>query len=415
MGILRPRGWLLAVVAGLFLFSTVPAVGADPIADLAAPPRHPAALAATPLGDRWFDPPPGFGGRGPGTVLASRAVIVGRLSSAAVSTQLLVRSTDSKNNPVPVATTVIVPTAAWTGPGARPVVAYNPAIDSLGQACAPSSTLPRGEMMEIGAVQDFLARNYAVVVTDHEGPRQAYAAGRMAGHAVLDALRAAVRTPALGLSPASRIAVTGYSGGAIASGWAAKLAPTYAPELNLVGAAFGGTPADYRILLGSMNGRNGASTVLLAAVLGLAREYPELFGLFSDNGWRLGMLAKDLCFAQLAAPGVVAPIPVQAMSDVPDVVNHPIARRVLDETRMAGRAPTAPVFIYQGQQDPWIPREGAERLYDDWCARGARVRLEEYTGEHVTAAASGAPIAHRWIDDRLAGVPVPPGCSSVGR
>ncbi|MFC7449425.1 lipase family protein [Rhodococcus daqingensis] len=413
MGILCRRGLVAAAVSVLVMIGA--AAGADPITDLAAPARTPASLAAAPLGDPWFEPPPGFENSRPGTVLHTRAVTVARLSTPVTSTQLLVRSADSHDRPVPVAATVIVPTAPWAGPGARAVVGYNTAIDSLGQACAPSSTLPRGEMMEIGAVQEFLARNYAVVVTDHEGPLQAYAAGRMAGHAVLDALRAAVNTPGLGLARSSRIAVTGYSGGAIASGWAAKLAPSYAPELNLVGAAFGGTPADYRILLGSMNGRNGASTVLLAAVLGLAREYPELFGLFNDNGWRLGMLAKDLCFAQLAAPGVVAPIPVQAMSDVPDVVNHPVAQRVLDETRMAGQAPTAPVFLYQGQQDPWIPREGAERLYDDWCARGAWVRLEEYAGEHVTAAGVGAPIAHRWIDDRLAGVPASPGCSSVGR
>ncbi|WP_253813695.1 lipase family protein [Nocardia amikacinitolerans] len=77
-----------------------------------------------------------------------------------------------------------------------------------------------------------------MLVPDHQGPRQAYAAGLMAGHAVLDSVRAAVRTPHLGLHHAAPTIVTGYSGGAIASGWAAQLAPKYALELNLVGAAF---------------------------------------------------------------------------------------------------------------------------------------------------------------------------------
>ncbi|WP_280295038.1 lipase family protein, partial [Nocardia abscessus] len=43
--------------------------------------------------------------------------------------------------------------------------------------------------------------------------------------------------------PDAPTVVTGFCGGAIASGWAAQLAPEYAPELNLVGAAFGGVPA----------------------------------------------------------------------------------------------------------------------------------------------------------------------------
>lgn len=38
------------------------------------------------------------------------------------------------------------------------------------------------------------------------------------------------------------------SSGAIAVGWAAALADSYAPELNLVGAAHGGTPADLKAL-----------------------------------------------------------------------------------------------------------------------------------------------------------------------
>ena len=231
------------------------------------------------------------------------------------------------------------------------------AIDSLGQACAPSWTLTHGGTLEIVAVQYFLSRGDAVVVTDHEGPRQAYAAGRMAGHAVLDAVRGAVRTPALGLVTDAPIAITGYSGGAIASGWAAELAPTYAPELNIVGAAFGGTPADYRVLLESMNGKNLASGVLLGATLGVAREYPELLSLFNENGWRLAEAARDFCLPALGAAGALLPVPVQALSDVPHVVDTPIAREVLAANRLGGAAPTAPVFLYQGQQDVWIPRE----------------------------------------------------------
>jgi hypothetical protein len=47
--------------------------------------------------------------------------------------------------------------------------------------------------------------------------------------------------------------MVGYSGGAIATGWAAQLQPTYAPELAFVGAVAGGTPADFGLLTRTMN------------------------------------------------------------------------------------------------------------------------------------------------------------------
>lgn len=389
---------------------------ADPVGNFLFPQQDPALAAPTPLGEPWFDPPPGYEARSPGAVLATRAVNVGPLITPVHSLQILFRTTDSKDRPVATATTVIVPNAPWAGAGTRPVVAYNMAIDSLGNTCAPSWTLPRGIAPEIAAVQLFLAKNYAVVVTDHQGPRQAYAAGRMAGHAVLDALRAMVQVDELGLPAQSPIAMTGYSGGAIASGWAAQLAPTYAPEVNIVGTAFGGAPIDYRILLGSMNGRNLASTLFLSAAMGVAREYPEMFSLMNANGLRLAQIAKDMCVYLLAPGGLVAPIPVQALSDIPNVDRTPIAEDIIRQTRMGGDlAPTTPVFIYQGIQEFWIPKEGAETLYDEWCAHGTDVRLEEYVGEHNIVALSGLPGSHRWIDDRLAGIPAPDGCSSFGR
>ncbi len=415
--LIRTTGPIVTPFLALVLILSNPgSVAADPISDFLTPAQSPALAAATPLGDPWFDPPAGYETLSPGTVLDTRVVSVGPLVTPVTSTQILFRTNDSKDRPVAGTTTIIVPDTPWTGVGARPVVAYNMAIDSLGNTCAPSWTLPRGIAPEIAAVQLFLAKNYAVVVTDHQGPRQAYAAGPMAGHAVLDSLRAMVNFPQLGLPTESPIAVTGYSGGAIASGWAAQLAPVYAPDVNLVGVAFGGAPIDYRILLSSMNGVNGSSTLFLSAAMGVAREYPEMFELMNANGLRLAQIAKDMCVYLLAPGGLVAPIPIQALSDIPNVDRTPIAEEIIRQTRMGGDlTPSAPVFIYQGQQELWIPKEGAETLYDEWCANGAQVRLEEYLGEHLVVAVTGLPGSHQWIDDRLAGIPAPAGCSSFGR
>ncbi len=414
------RATLLMIVVclcGALNAGALPGAGsarADVLADLLRPSRDPATVLPTSIDDPFYLPPPGYERTEPGTVLASRRGGTGPALRPVISTEMLIRSTDAKGRPAAVIATLLVPSAIWTGPGPRPLISYNMAIDSLGHSCAPSHMLRNGHVVDLLAAQIPLAKNYAVLIPDHQGPRQAYAAGRMAGHAVLDAVRAAVGTPQLGLAPAAPTIVTGYSGGAIASGWAAELAPEYAPELNLAGAVFGGVPADFEMLLETMNGRNAAGGVFLAAALGVAREYPEMMWLFNDNGWRLAKLARDLCYPAEALLGAVAPMPVEMLAKVPDPIGTPMIQHILTENRLGSAAPRIPVFMYHGAHEVWVPLEGAQNLYDDWCARGASVRFEVYLGEHVIVGSSGIPGANAWIDDRLAGRPAPSGCSRFG-
>ncbi|WP_246123922.1 lipase family protein [Nocardia bhagyanarayanae] len=413
------RAVLLAVVTCLgaaLSFAVLPGADRPPAGqpgELLHTSRDPATVMPTPLDDRFYLPPPGYERTEPGTLLASRVGGTGLTATPVLSTEMLIRSTDAKGRPVAVVATLLVPYSTWTGPGPRPLISSNVAIDSLGHTCAPSQQLKNSRSTDLAA-QIPLSKNYAVLVPDHQGPRQAYAAGVMAGHAVLDSVRAAVGTPHLGLDPAAPTIVTGYSGGAIASGWAAQLAPKYAPELNLVGAVFGGVPADFEMLLETMNGRNAASGVFLAATLGVAREYPEMMWLFNDHGWRLAQFAKDLCFAGLAVLGAIVPVPVEMLANVPDPTATPMIQRILAENRLGAAAPRVPVFMYHGANEVWIPLKGAENLYDDWCAQGVSVRLEVYLGEHVIVGATGIPGANAWIDERLAGKPAPSGCSSFG-
>lgn len=417
MRILRCRRYVRLVVALLGAVA-VSAVGtpaqANPIEQFLTPSREYSGILPTPLGDAFYTPPPGFESLPPGTILASRRGGTGLTLLPLQSTELLIRSTDSKDRPVPVVATLLVPRAPWSGPGPRPVLSLNAAIDSLGHRCAPSYELRNELWAELWAAQIPLSKGYAVLVPDHQGPRQAYAAGLMAGHAVLDSIRAVVNTPEFGLRPDAPTVVTGYSGGAIASGWAAQLAPRYAPELNLVGAAFGGVPADFDLLLSTMNGRNAASGVFLAATLGLAREYPELLDLMNDDGWRLAQIGKDLCMVAEEFGGVVAPIPVQALTHAAAPTELPMVREIMTANRLGASAPTVPVFLYHGTHDPWVPLAGAEKLYADWCGAGTPVDFQVYLGEHFVVGLSGIPGANSWIDDRFAGRPVAPNCTRTG-
>ena len=81
----------------------------------------------------------------------------------------------------------------------------------------------------------------------------------------------------------------GYSGGAIATVWAAQEQPHYAPELRFAGAVAGGTSTDHAPCRRSMNGAWGR------AVRGghhRAAEYPEMVELFGDFAFHLATLVR---------------------------------------------------------------------------------------------------------------------------
>ncbi|KAI0156614.1 LIP-domain-containing protein [Xylariaceae sp. FL1272] len=78
-------------------------------------------------------------------------------------------------------------------------------------------------------------------VTTFLGPQASFALGPHEGHAVLDSIRAVLSSQHFHATPeTSHIAMWGYSGGSIASTFAAELHASYAPELEIAGMAIGG-------------------------------------------------------------------------------------------------------------------------------------------------------------------------------
>ncbi|WP_445009098.1 lipase family protein [Rhodococcus marinonascens] len=391
---------------------------------------YPPPAAAQPLGsesilpspiqdDDFFSWPPNVADYAAGEIIRSREVTLQAFQNTLVDQrayQIMVRSNDSKDRPVPVTATLLVPTAAWTEPGPRPVVAYNEPIDSLGAQCTPSYKMLHDLQtlsLDPPTLPLLLEKNYAVLVPDHEGPRMAYGAGRMAGHAVLDSIRGMKNLAEIGLSE-SPVVAAGYSGGAIATGWAAQLQPSYAPDVELAGAAAGGTPVDFGLLRQTMDGQLG-SGLYLSAVLGLAREYPEMLELANPLGFLLATSPlKEQCSTTLELSGV-SMLPVELLAAQPDPFDTPTGETVVAENRMGASTPTTPVLLYHGSSrvflgDEFIPEEGAIALQQEWCRGGGDITYSPQIGEHITAAWFALPDLMHWIDERLAGVPAPRGC-----
>ncbi|MGW0393523.1 lipase family protein [Streptomyces sp. NPDC003042] len=321
------------------------------------------------------------------------------------------RSTTADGAPNVVSGTVIVPQDGRTGP--RPLIAYAVGTVGMGDSCAPSANLPHGTSMEANLIQQLTLRGWAVVVTDYEGLGtpgvHTYTVGPSAGHALLDAARAATRLPEAGLTADTPVGIMGYSQGGQASSWAAELQGSYAPELRVKGTATGGVPADLMKVAAFNNGSYGSGLIFMAAA-GQDAAFPELKldSYLNPAGKALVTGMKEHCVAVDAIAGSF-----KRISDLTtkDPLAQPDWQARLNQSRLGGTAPAAPVYQYHALADELIPYGVGRQLRSDWCARGANVEFDTiWLGEHVSGVITHSLEVGNWLADRFADRPTRTNC-----
>ncbi|HEV7398686.1 MAG TPA: lipase family protein [Solirubrobacterales bacterium] len=376
----------------------------------------------------------------PGTVLDTRTrpYHVAGLPLPIRAVQLLYRSTGQTGAPTVNVTSVLEPPVSF---GTPKVVAYQSFYDSLDPADEPSYSISGGLTLG-GAIPDVesllfapeLSAGNAVVVADTEGESADFSAGPEYGINTLDSLRAALASPDTGLGQVKKIGLIGYSGGAIATEWAAELAPTYAPDVNrrIAGAAFGGVLVDPAHNLHYVDGSGVWAGVTPMAVIGISRAFhidltPYL------NGYGLQVYEKlqkasigevlgqypGLTWAQMAKPDYQTP------ESIPLYVQ--VANQLIMGT---GGTPTAPLLIAQGANGelegtsgtkPGIgPGDGVmiagdvRTLAREYCARGVAVQYHQYDAlAHIETAAPWLATALPWLSARFVGQPAAQNCSNI--
>jgi hypothetical protein len=369
----------------------------------------------SPTVDPFYTAPAAVQGVAPGTILRSRPVTVRGLGlpMPVRAWQVLYRSTDAQGRPNAVSGTVGVLDDGRPLTG-RPLVAYSVGSHGLGADCAPSYLLRQGVEEEAGLMAAAIGRGWAVMVSDYEGSGtpgpHTYASGLATGHAVLDGVRAAQQVPELGLTARSPVALWGYSEGGLATTWAAELAPTYAPELNLVGAAAGGVPADLGNVARRIDG-GPLSGFLLAAAVGLNRAHPQLRldDILNADGRAAVARVSSMCQWQWTMAFSYRHL--ADFTTVADPLNLPRVRRVLAENTLGHRNPGIPLYVYESTQDEFMPLEDVRGLVQTYCGYGLPVSYyEDAFSEHVSLAGQGAPAAVTWLADRFAGSVAPSSC-----
>lgn len=336
--------------------------------------------------------------------------------------RIMYHSRDHNNQPTAVTGTVLTPTTAWPGPGPRPIVAYTPGTRGQGDKCAPSRNRTSGLEYEAPFIAGLLARGWGVVITDYQGlgtpDTHTYVNRTATGHAVLDAIRAAQRLPQADLSDAGPVAIGGYSQGGAASGAAAELAASYAPDLNIVGAYSGAPPADLAEVAKFVDGTY-AMAVLGYATNSLDAVYPEagVRTMFNDRGRRFLDQTANEC---LVPESVLNHRFTQSSSLTID--GRPVSAHVSEgklgqvvaAQKLGQTRPAFPVMVAHAPGDDLLPYPQAHQLALDWCQRGATVNFQKLgTPTHVGAVFESVPRMYSWVADRFAGKPAPNSCGGL--
>ena len=359
--------------------------------------------------DGFYVPPSDAAEAGPGTLLRSEPFTVG-IPEGVEAWRILYRSSDVDGTPNVVSGLVLRPAAPTAGP--RPMVAFGHGTTGVDERCAPSlSARPLGPLPGVEAA---LAAGYTVAATDYPGlgtpGPHPFLIGPTTAHAVLDAARAA--SELLGETPPA-VTIWGFSQGGHAALFAGELAPTYAPELPLVGIVAFAPATDLRANIESAQGTTLGTLLVVATAVAWSEARPELDLVDVVREESLDQ-ARSLAAQCLSSPQlpIAAIRSIQLRDDVATLGSEGTQAwaEQLEANTPRGRI-DIPVLVLQGRADPIMDPDVTAAHVATRCAAGESIELRlQAATEHFTLVARSVDDAVAWTEERLAGVPARTGC-----
>ena len=353
--------------------------------------------------DPFYDQPEALDAFAPGDILDSRRVDI-RLLRHRVKVDawhLKFRTTTSDGTPASGVATVMLPRRRSDG-RSRPLLAYQPAIDSLGPLGDPSYTMRHGDQLELPVMLLALRRGWAVIAVDWTGPQHSFVDLALAARFVLDGIRAGVSFEPAGLDPNTAVGLWGYSGGALATLFAAEQHPCYAPELNIVGAAAGGGGVDVTSSPEMFEAGNLLSGIPFGACIAASRTFAEfdLAGYLTSHGDAMVAAAADMTMEQLAMS-----FPFVRMSSiltVPTISDVPGTRAGFEAARCGQATPATALFLYHAVHDQATEIADVDKLAEKYTREGVDVTYRRFRfGEHIIVMIRAVPGALRFLAKRF--------------
>jgi pimeloyl-ACP methyl ester carboxylesterase len=369
---------------------------------VAAPKESP---RKAPTGKAFYAPPEPLPAAKPGTLIWSAPF---KAVPGAQAWKVLYHSRAVNGSDVAVSGVVVAPTDAPPA-GGRPVVSWAHGTHGIADQCAPSRTADM--VSRLPSIGKLIAQGYVVVATDYEGlgtpGTHPYLVGESEAHGVLDIAKAArqIRETAAN----SRTIVWGQSQGGQAALFAGEIAPSYAPEVDLLGVV------------------SGAPVTDIAAMLPAAATIPETLGFVV-----MGLAGAEAAYPTVKRSDVLTPAALEqsklvdekcygaVLSAFKKPVDKVIARNPADVPAIAalfrqatpGQVPTeAPMLVYQGQSDDVVYQIFTAQYVRKACALGDTVEYKTFSGkDHYEENAAAEKDVLEWMQARLAGLPAPSTC-----
>jgi pimeloyl-ACP methyl ester carboxylesterase len=311
-------------------------------------------------------------------------------------------STGLDGQPVAVSGVILAPADPPSTDG-YPVIAVAHGTTGIADRCAPSRNGAASAPIEL------VAKGYVVTATDYEGLGtdgvHPYLIGLSEGRSVLDSVRAVQNLPET--HAAGKTVILGLSQGGHAALWAGQLAPTYAPELDVLGSVAGSPPADMSALLSWTVEQAAAGQIYTSlAPLMLYGVWGEAYGL------QLSFLTEEGRTSASAAPdGCDPPLPTANPYVSNPIANPEWSQRMMDNSP-GGAVTEVPFLVVSPRDDQLVGYDSQVAGVDAMCAIGDTVELWTVTGGHDAMVES--PVVWQgtleWVESRFAGTPVSSTC-----
>ena len=359
----------------------------------------------------FYSPPPGQP-REPGALLRQE-VFDRDVPPDAQGWRILYGTTRHDGTPAVASAIVVLARKPHDGP--RPLVAWTHGTTGFAPGCAPS--LLDDPFANVPALQEAIDKGWVFVGTDYVGLGTAgphpYLIGEGQARSALDAIRAVRQMKQLRLDDGT--VVWGHSQGGHAALWTGILAPSYAPELKLLGVVAMAPASDLRPLLEAVQGTT-VGRIMSSFVL---RSYGEAYADVSFDAYTSAptrWLARDMSGRCLAGREALFSV-LEALAKGGSIFRIPPTSGPFGE-RLAQNTPALPLpqplLVAQGLADDLVLPEIQAAFVQRLCSAGQAVEYRTYAGrDHLSVLAPDAPFVAelvRWTEDRLAGRPAPTGC-----
>ncbi|MGH9119890.1 MAG: lipase family protein [Acidimicrobiales bacterium] len=399
----RPSGRVVAALVGLAVL--VGACSTDDGGSAGGDTTSTAVgdIQVAPEGDAFYEPPDPLPPGQPGDVIWTEQLVT---PDGMIGWRVLYHSQSVAGADIAVSGLVYAPDDESEADAAaddeRVVIAYAHGTTGLGDDCAPSQD-PGAGSAELAA--GYVQRGFVVTMTDYEGLGppgvHPYVVGLSEARGVLDSVRAARNLTET--RSGDQVIIGGHSQGGGAALVAGEIAPTYAPELDVLGVVAGAPAAELRLVATALANSPFFGYLAMAAA-GFHAAYPDLPLELVLTPAAIAELDEidDLCAGEIV--GRFAGRPPETVIAADPGTTEPWAS-VLEENSPGVRPPGAPVFMFHGDADEQIPVASSQLVLVRYCQGGAvPVERRVYPGEsHVGVIAAAQADVDAFIEARLAG------------